>query len=259
MKCEECIALLNEYADGELSPELTAELEEHLSKCEKCRSYLDDICLIKTEIADTDQPVPEELHSNIMNVVNAERNKKIVKFPIFRSKYIGWAIAACFMVVIASSFIPGLFSINEMINYESMTSSSRDGAAYKDMAEKISDESMDAPASMPEIPNSSGTEIVPEEPGISNPDNFESTDIVYDENVKLVFVGNGKLPETIGAYKAEYNGNEVYVYFEYSDKAIDFAEVLKLNGFTVGDSAKLSKDAQKALLKTENVIVIVIE
>ena len=35
MKCEEYIELLSEYADGELSPERTAQVEAHLACCEK--------------------------------------------------------------------------------------------------------------------------------------------------------------------------------------------------------------------------------
>ena len=125
------------------------------------------------------------------------------------------------------------------------------------MAEDINSEIADTPTTAPDMPN----ESVPEEPGLAIPDDSDSINSADSENeiVNFVFVGNAKLPDTIDSYNPEYNGNEIYVCFEYSDKAIDFANVLKDTGFVLDDKAELSKTGQKMLLKSENVIVIVMQ
>ncbi len=41
--CHEFISTLSEYVDGDLDPELCAELERHLCECEKCRVVVDTL------------------------------------------------------------------------------------------------------------------------------------------------------------------------------------------------------------------------
>lgn len=41
MTCRELIEFLMEYTAGELSPEVKAEFERHLSICRSCAAYLD--------------------------------------------------------------------------------------------------------------------------------------------------------------------------------------------------------------------------
>ena len=38
--CKESSALLDPYIDGELSPEETARVREHLHTCDGCRAYV---------------------------------------------------------------------------------------------------------------------------------------------------------------------------------------------------------------------------
>ncbi len=41
MKCRECDDFLVDYVSGELSPEVLATFELHLSRCRNCRTYLE--------------------------------------------------------------------------------------------------------------------------------------------------------------------------------------------------------------------------
>ena len=43
MKCEELLALLNEYADGTIDPGLCVEFEKHLAGCDPCRVVIDNV------------------------------------------------------------------------------------------------------------------------------------------------------------------------------------------------------------------------
>ncbi len=41
--CEELMAVLNEYVDGEIDPSVCREMERHLKKCNPCRVVVDNI------------------------------------------------------------------------------------------------------------------------------------------------------------------------------------------------------------------------
>ena len=43
MKCEELLALLNDYVDGTVDPALCEGFEKHLAGCNPCRVVLDNI------------------------------------------------------------------------------------------------------------------------------------------------------------------------------------------------------------------------
>jgi anti-sigma factor RsiW len=43
MKCEELLAALNEYVDGQLDPALCAGFEKHLADCNPCQVVIDNI------------------------------------------------------------------------------------------------------------------------------------------------------------------------------------------------------------------------
>jgi anti-sigma factor RsiW len=43
MKCEEMLALLNEYVDGTVDPEICAEFEKHMAGCNPCQVVVDNI------------------------------------------------------------------------------------------------------------------------------------------------------------------------------------------------------------------------
>ena len=43
MKCEELLALLNEYVDGTVDPAICGEFEKHMAGCNPCQIVVDNI------------------------------------------------------------------------------------------------------------------------------------------------------------------------------------------------------------------------
>jgi anti-sigma factor RsiW len=43
MKCEELLALLNEYVDGTVDPTICEEFERHMAGCNPCQVVVDNI------------------------------------------------------------------------------------------------------------------------------------------------------------------------------------------------------------------------
>jgi hypothetical protein len=43
MKCEELLAMLNEYVDGTVDPTVCAEFEQHMAGCNPCQVVVDNI------------------------------------------------------------------------------------------------------------------------------------------------------------------------------------------------------------------------
>ena len=43
MKCEELLAMLNDYVDGTVDPAVCAEFEQHMAGCNPCQVVVDNI------------------------------------------------------------------------------------------------------------------------------------------------------------------------------------------------------------------------
>jgi len=43
MKCEEMLAMLNEYVDGTIDPSICEEFEKHMAGCNPCQVVVDNI------------------------------------------------------------------------------------------------------------------------------------------------------------------------------------------------------------------------
>ena len=43
MKCEELLAVLNEYVDGTVDPAICVEFEQHLAGCNPCQVVVDNL------------------------------------------------------------------------------------------------------------------------------------------------------------------------------------------------------------------------
>lgn len=43
MKCEEMLAMLNEYVDGTIDPAICEEFEQHMAGCNPCQVVVDNI------------------------------------------------------------------------------------------------------------------------------------------------------------------------------------------------------------------------
>ncbi len=74
--CKDALCMLNEYVDGELSPDLCAEIEHHMAECGNCRVMVDT--LRKTVILYRDhghQSIPADAKARLYAVLNLEPKK----------------------------------------------------------------------------------------------------------------------------------------------------------------------------------------
>ena len=80
MKCDELLAALNEYVDGEQKTALCQALEEHLAHCNPCQIVVDNIRqTITLYRAGEVVPLPTEVHEQLRNVL---RKRWAEKFPV---------------------------------------------------------------------------------------------------------------------------------------------------------------------------------
>ena len=66
MKCEELLAALNDYVDGELEPGFCEPFQEHLRGCNPCQIVVDNIRqTIKLYKAEEQYALPAPLHERL--------------------------------------------------------------------------------------------------------------------------------------------------------------------------------------------------
>jgi anti-sigma factor RsiW len=66
MICRELIAVLDEYLDGTLVPDVVIDLERHLAVCDPCRAYLATYRKTRELGARVgDVPMPEEMTTRL--------------------------------------------------------------------------------------------------------------------------------------------------------------------------------------------------
>lgn len=71
--CQEFAALLDPYIDGELSPEETARVREHLSTCDGCRAYVQAALAMRDAFPEVeDTPVPDGFAAGVMAAIRAD-------------------------------------------------------------------------------------------------------------------------------------------------------------------------------------------
>jgi anti-sigma factor RsiW len=73
--CRHLLDSLSSYVDGELSPELCAELERHLSGCENCRIVVDSLrktVYLYRATADDSPAVPEDVRQRLFHCLDLD-------------------------------------------------------------------------------------------------------------------------------------------------------------------------------------------
>jgi anti-sigma factor RsiW len=80
MKCEELLAMLNEYVDGTVDPAVCEEFERHMAGCNPCQVVVDNIrktITLYKEGRPYELPLPfrDKLHATL-------REKWRKKFPV---------------------------------------------------------------------------------------------------------------------------------------------------------------------------------
>jgi anti-sigma factor (TIGR02949 family) len=67
MRCREVVELMTEYLEGTLSPGDRARFEEHLSGCDGCSAYLEQLRTTRRVLGRlSDEPVPEPLKAELL-------------------------------------------------------------------------------------------------------------------------------------------------------------------------------------------------
>lgn len=77
LTCEEVLANLSDYFDEECSAELRAQLEDHISKCRRCRVVFDSTgkmlkILVDVEPFEVSLAVSARLYSRLQEVLSEE-------------------------------------------------------------------------------------------------------------------------------------------------------------------------------------------
>jgi len=79
-KCADYIGGLNDYLDGEVSPELCEEIEKHVGQCENCRIMVDTLRQTVTLCREGQQErLPEALESKLNHLLRKHWREKFGK------------------------------------------------------------------------------------------------------------------------------------------------------------------------------------
>ena len=73
--CSQVLSELNDYVDGELSPELCMELESHLEQCENCQIVLDTLhktVYLVQHLDDEPQKLPGDVEYRLFAALDLE-------------------------------------------------------------------------------------------------------------------------------------------------------------------------------------------
>lgn len=106
--CEKTINVLNEYIDGELTPEECSAVQAHIESCPACKKEYEELCMIKKLFNDVQEEAPPELLSNIMTAVRTQKNDT-KKHKKLTEKIAVVAVAATIVLTISVS--PLMFAL----------------------------------------------------------------------------------------------------------------------------------------------------
>jgi len=108
---------ISSYIDGELDPQASAQLEEHLKVCPDCKAMYEELRHIKELLGSVPEIEPPDLlHASIMEAVNeyairredALRAERSAKRSIWLRR-LSIALAACLIILVASPAIKSAF------------------------------------------------------------------------------------------------------------------------------------------------------
>ena len=77
MTCREFADFIGDYLSGELSADVLASFERHLSRCENCEKYLagyrESVQLGKLALSDVDDAPPADVPQDLVDAILAAR------------------------------------------------------------------------------------------------------------------------------------------------------------------------------------------
>ncbi len=109
--------LISSYIDGELDPQASAQLEEHLKVCPDCKAMYEELRHIKELLGSvTEIEPPDSLHFSIMEAVNQEAIRREDALRAERSgkrsmwlRRLSIALAACLIILVVSPAVKSTF------------------------------------------------------------------------------------------------------------------------------------------------------
>lgn len=81
MNCVHYIKWIDRWFAGDLTPAQQRELEEHLAQCLSCRQEKEHLQQMLDDIRALEQPLPEDLHEQIMTACDQEEVQRVVQRP----------------------------------------------------------------------------------------------------------------------------------------------------------------------------------
>ena len=104
--CDEFAALLDPYIDGELSPEETARVREHLRSCDGCRAYVQAALIMRDAFPEAESTeVPDGFAEGVMAAIRANAAPRKRRSPRWQKTLLPLAVC-CAVVVLAVSSLP---------------------------------------------------------------------------------------------------------------------------------------------------------
>lgn len=174
--CEEYAALLDLFADGELTGPEMERVRDHLETCPGCRAYVDDALAIRAGFPNVEETVvPEGFAEGVMARVREDSAKERKIVELKRRGVRRWigtaaALAACCALVILVRSGPG------------KDAPAGDGAAYDTAETAIAgEESRIAPQAAPETESEEAEDNTPEEAVRAAPEARSKMAEFYDD------------------------------------------------------------------------------
>jgi anti-sigma-K factor RskA len=112
MTCDEAVALLDDYADGLLTPERTAVLEAHLKTCPTCRAELDSLQALLANAKALPRSItpPPGAWAGIQQRIESGARPDVVSLSAHRSRIrTVWLLAAAVVLMVLSSAVTSLW------------------------------------------------------------------------------------------------------------------------------------------------------
>lgn len=140
MTCDEAVALLDDYADGLLTPERTAELEAHLETCPNCRAELESLqaLLVDAKALPRSITPPPGTWAAIQQGIENRTRPDVVPLSAHRSRIrIAWLVAAAVVLMVLSSAVTSLWIKRGGEGQGFATSQAEYAQATAELAQKI--------------------------------------------------------------------------------------------------------------------------
>ena len=158
-KCETIRELISAMLDGELSQADAETVRAHIAECDDCRAMYQAFQALSAGLT-AEEPVPEDLHENIMSTVRAadqamHRQKKLIRL---RSVL---ALAACLIVVVGT-----VFAFNSSLFRMGSSGWKNNSAMYNEATTPMAPSSAEMADSTQGGPREPGA--APQDPGAAN-------------------------------------------------------------------------------------------